>query len=100
MESRIQHLFRLVDEATEYCFNIESSRPLTARPSRSHPRCASPQCKQPMTTQLTIDISTSPLPDTAAGPTFDANHGANRTKVFAGRISLPQESDPGSWPAQ
>lgn len=30
MESRIQHLFRLVDEATEYCFNIESSRPLTA----------------------------------------------------------------------
>ncbi len=29
MESRIQHLFRLVDEATEYCFNIESSRPLT-----------------------------------------------------------------------
>jgi phosphoribosylformylglycinamidine synthase len=30
MESRIQHLFRLVDEATEHCFNIESSRPLTA----------------------------------------------------------------------
>ncbi|MCB2217664.1 MAG: phosphoribosylformylglycinamidine synthase [Desulfobulbaceae bacterium] len=30
MESRIQHLYRLVDEATEYCFNIESSRPLTA----------------------------------------------------------------------
>ncbi len=30
MESHIQHLFRLIDEATEYCFNIESSRSLTA----------------------------------------------------------------------
>ena len=30
MEPVICHLFRRLDEATEYCFNIESSRPLTA----------------------------------------------------------------------
>ena len=90
-DSRSQSIYDSMDvgRATAMLSAIQFRRP-SGLPNRN----------PAMTTQLTIDISTSPLPDTAAGPTFDANHGANRTKVFAGRISLPQESDPGSWPAQ
>lgn len=53
-----------------------------------------------MTTNLTIDISTAAVPYTAASSTFASNHGPNRVQVFSGPISLPQESNPGSWPAQ
>src|SRR5690606_6002400 len=52
-----------------------------------------------MTTHLTIELSTSPNPHTAASTTFAANHGADSTRVFHGLISLPAEAPPTFWPA-
>ena len=51
------------------------------------------------TTNLTIDISTTPNGYASASSTFANNHGSNQTQVFSGPISLPAESNPGSWPA-
>jgi hypothetical protein len=52
-----------------------------------------------MTTTATIVLSVSPNAWSAASNTFATNTGPNATTVMTGQVSLPAETNPGSWPA-
>lgn len=72
----------------------------TARSLQLRLPTLAPRRNQPLACDLVLEISVSPAAPDQAVPSFDGNHGANRTQVFSGSIQLPggiEENWPAPW---